>query len=80
MTPDEVRVIEGLPALTDDQRELILASRAKNSPERDMAELVQKVYLGVGVVITADEARSLLAEAGFPLDASKSLPSTGVTL
>lgn len=80
MTPDEVRVIEGLPALTDEQRDLILASRAKNSPERDMAELVQKVYLGVGVVITADEARSLLAEAGFPLDSSKSLPPTGVTL
>lgn len=43
---------------------------------RDLAEIVQKMYLGVGVVLTADEARQLLAKAGFPLsgDGPFSLP------
>jgi hypothetical protein len=34
---------------------------------RDVVEMVQKVYLGVGVVLTADEARELLNQAGADL-------------
>ena len=41
---------------------------------REIAEMVQKVYLGVGVVITADEARDLLRRAGAVLPGS--LPVT----
>lgn len=34
---------------------------------REQAELVQKVYLGVGTVVTWEEARALLREAGMDL-------------
>lgn len=34
---------------------------------RDLVEMVQKVYLGVGVVLSADEARELLNKAGAGL-------------
>lgn len=36
---------------------------------RNVVEMVQKVYLGVGKVVTADEARGLLNRAGASLDA-----------
>jgi hypothetical protein len=42
----------------------------ESSPEdqaRALAEIVQKVYLGVDVVLSAEEARKLLTEAGLPL-------------
>ncbi|MEJ1087047.1 hypothetical protein WDU99_01805 [Microbacterium sp. Mu-80] len=32
-----------------------------------MAELIQKIYLGVGKVITADEARAIANRAGADL-------------
>jgi HK97 family phage portal protein len=35
---------------------------------RALAEIVQKLYLGVDVVLTSEEARKLLADAGFPID------------
>lgn len=35
---------------------------------RNLVEMVQKVYLGVGVVVTAQEARRLLNDAGADLD------------
>jgi len=34
----------------------------------DIAALIQKIYLGVGVVITVDEARRIIADAGAELD------------
>ena len=36
---------------------------------RNLAEMVQKIYLGVGTVITSAEARQLLNDAGgtFPI-------------
>lgn len=37
------------------------------------AELVQKLYLGVGKVITVDEARKILTDAGLPLEGDLSL-------
>lgn len=43
-------------------------SEGKGLPAGDLAALVQKVYLGVvNRVITAEEARSFLADSGFPL-------------
>lgn len=37
---------------------------------KEQAEIVQKLYLGVDVVVTWDEARQLLHEAGLPVDLS----------
>jgi hypothetical protein len=34
---------------------------------RELAEIVQKVYLGVGVVLTAEEARKIVNDAGGSL-------------
>ena len=47
------------------------------SEERQLAEIVQKVYLGVGNTITVDEARALLKSAGFPI--SGPAPTAGQT-
>lgn len=68
MTPDEVRQIEGLPELTGAQRGELSAANADRTQARELAELVQKIYLGVGTVVNQDEARAVLASAGFPLD------------
>lgn len=40
----------------------------KGVKQLSVAEIVQKVYLGVGVVITADEAREIINAAGGDLD------------
>ena len=58
LTVDEVRRLEGLPPSTADPTDASL-----------LAEMVQKIYLGVGTVITAAEARQLLNNAGgsFPI-------------
>ncbi len=34
---------------------------------RELAETIQKIYLGVGKVVTVDEARAIVSEAGFEL-------------
>ena len=39
----------------------------KGGGARNIVEMIQKVYLGVGVVITADEAREILNKAGANL-------------
>lgn len=39
----------------------------RSASPREIAELIQKVYLGVGVVITAEEARALANRAGADL-------------
>jgi hypothetical protein len=52
------------------------APGGSQSPEahaRQLGELIQKIYLGVGVVLTADEAREIVNEAGGSL--SGSLPA-----
>ncbi len=36
---------------------------------KEMAEIIQKLYLGVGVVITVEEARAILRDAGVDLPA-----------
>lgn len=37
------------------------------SGARELAEIIQKIYLGVGVVVTEDEARSIINQAGGDL-------------
>jgi phage portal protein BeeE len=42
---------------------------------RDVVEMIQKVYLGVGVVLSAEEAREILNQGGANLDGSLELPA-----
>lgn len=61
LTVDEMRQLEDrLPTAPVDEQ----SSRAA---ARDLAEIVQKIYLGVGVVITAEEARQIVNAAGGQL-------------
>lgn len=57
-TRDEIRALEDLSPMSD--------TEAKPSP-RDIAEMMQKVYLAVGKMVTVDEARELLNSAGATL-------------
>ena len=57
MTTDEIRAVEGLPALTS----------SGGMSTRELAEALQKIYLSVGTVITADEARAILNRSGADL-------------
>lgn len=47
----------------------------QGSTTREMAEIIQKIYLGVGVVLNTEEARQLLVNAG--LDINPTAPVTG---
>jgi hypothetical protein len=44
---------------------------------RELAEIIQKLYLGVGVVISVDEARLLLSQAGMNLESD--VPTDSIT-
>jgi hypothetical protein len=59
LTVDEVRALENMPPLTrtDDG----------GAAARNVAEMVQKVYLGVGRVLTPQDARDILNAAGANL-------------
>ena len=57
MTIREVRDILGLAELPE----------ADQSSARELAEMIQKIYLGVGVVLTVDEARQILNSGGANL-------------
>lgn len=63
-TVNERRALEDLPPLPGGD---VLAGAAT---ARDVAELIQKIYLGVGVVLTADEAREIANRAGAELTGS----------
>jgi HK97 family phage portal protein len=54
---DEVRAWEELPPMS-----------AADASARDVAEVIQKIYLGVGVLLTADEARTIANRSGAGLD------------
>ena len=60
MTVDEVRAILGMESRPD---------TTSQPSARELAEMVQKIYLGVGVVLTADEARDILNNGGADLPA-----------
>lgn len=73
---DEIRRKENLPPLPDGSGadymrplNLVSASSARGNdvdPER-VAAMVQKLYLGVGKVLTVDEARNILRQTGIEL-------------
>lgn len=50
-----------------------------SSDARNLAEMVQKIYLGVDKVITSEEARIILNEAGADLIPNKQITPQGVT-
>lgn len=62
MTIDEVRELEDRPPM--------VGTADGENDARSIAELIQKIYLGVGVVITADEARTIANRAGAGLEGS----------
>lgn len=86
LTIDEMRALENLPPLPapdDDQSDDVDATR-----DQTVAETVQKVYLGVGKVITSDEARAIINSAGgalpipgpvFPTDTAPAAASERAT-
>lgn len=67
LTVDEVRRLEDLSPLPQ---------AIDTASPRDIAELIQKIYLGVGKVLTADEARFIANRAGANLDISKPFDAT----
>lgn len=66
LTIDEMRQLENLPAMADDD-DTEDSSDAAAKRDLTVAETVQKVYLGVGKVITSDEARQMINAAGGSL-------------
>lgn len=77
MTKNEARVTLGLTPVPggDEMTTKPAAGQPTTSTQRELAEMIQKIYLGVGVVVTDEEARALLNESGgnFP----GALPITG---
>ena len=57
------------------------AARQDNARELSIAEVVQKVYLGVGKVLTVDEARAIVNQAGgnLPIPGPENLNPEGTT-
>lgn len=77
LPPSRILDLENMPPLTlEEEAEFArLFPQPLDTPkEKQLAELVQKIYLGVGTVISSEEARVLLEQAGFPIDGD--LPKT----
>jgi phage head maturation protease len=74
VTDDEIRELENRPALPSAP-----ADAEDLESARGLAEMTQKIYLGVGTVITEREAREILNRAGAKLkpDAAVRAPSGG---
>lgn len=72
MSANEVRGRENLEPYEGgdvfDNPNITTDSDSEAEVARNLVEMVQKVYLGVGTVLTADEARDLLNKAGADLD------------
>lgn len=66
--PAEVLEAFDLPALT--MPKVSEEGAPAGLDAQGMAELIQKIYLGVGTVVTWEEARQVLADAGVPVDLS----------
>jgi len=75
MTPNEVRRLDNQAPLPNGD-ELLMPLNMGNpagdgSPSpKEIAEMVQKIYLGVGTVISDEEARKILTSAGADLPGS----------
>lgn len=75
-TVNEIRATEGLAPVPWGDAPIAAGTAAPTEAERAryVAELVQKIYLGVGVVLTADEAREIANRAGAGLTGSLPTP------
>ncbi|HLU52342.1 MAG TPA: hypothetical protein VK011_01995, partial [Acidimicrobiia bacterium] len=67
-TINEARKEEGLTAVAGGDQIREQAGAATLTP-REQAEVVQKVYLGVGKVLTSEEARRIIQTAGVDIEA-----------
>ena len=74
-TISEARSLEERAPLTPEQWDELTMTRGgaadvttEMQTAREIAELIQKIYLGVGTVITADEARKIANRAGAGLN------------
>lgn len=63
-TVNEARKLEDMPPLPGGDT---FGEATGTEEARNIVEMVQKVYLGVGVVISAEEARQMLRQAGADL-------------
>jgi HK97 family phage portal protein len=73
MNPNEVRARENLEPydggeVFENPNITTSGSDADEVNVREVAEILQKLYLSVGTVITVDEARRLIAKTGIDLD------------
>lgn len=77
ITDDEIRQAEGMPPAPVDETTVAPAGDggAVQTRELQLVEQIQKIYLGVGAVITAAEAREILNRSGAGLDVNA--PVTG---
>lgn len=81
-TQDEGRELEDKAPLDTEQLEQWMRIQGKTAETSDeqrakqMAEVVQKVYLGVGKVLTSSEARVLLKSVGFDIDPNAVIPQS----
>jgi HK97 family phage portal protein len=72
LTPNEARGLEDLPPMSGD---------AATSSPQELALVLQKIYLAVGKVITAEEAREIVNRAGGNLaDLPDGLPNIPVAM
>ncbi len=76
VTLNEIRAWEDLPPIPGPEGDQYVSEDVK---KRDVAETIQKVYLGVGKVITSDEARQIANSAGAGLAVpGPAFPAAGV--
>lgn len=80
LTMHEARRLLDRGELTPDERDEWMQRRSIGKDEDSAARLIQQIYLGVGKVITAPEARKILADAGVPLDPSVTLDELHASL
>lgn len=79
---EELAEAFGLPAVTWpdpeplDGPEIEAPDDGSEQTPRELAEMIQKVYLGVDKVVTWDEARDLLRTGGMPLPENVDQPAT----
>jgi HK97 family phage portal protein len=71
LQPNEARELEDLPPLD--------VAETSAPSVRDLAEMIQKIYLGVGVVLTVEEARQILNDGGANLVGNFQPPQGGQT-
>lgn len=67
VTQDEARQLENRPPLTDDQKADWQAIYGKGQRDLTLPEAIQKTYLGVGSILTTNEARDIVNEYGANL-------------